>query len=385
MKSSYSLECVVEGDELSSAEIKAAWKNALAKTHNFRAAFQTPAWVRYRSSSGNCISIAIVRDSELSIVGLIPLYKSEYKLAFGTFSPFRFHLPIQGVSLLGNSPLASPDPQLYREFFEALSRDARFDSLVLWGESRTSDFGFYLDKMNSDSDSKWIAYRPEPDYSYYYIQMPATFEEYCLLQFTSKERRKLKREVRLLQNQNKAPLELVTITSADQVADFVREAGTVAEKSWQRQFVGYPVDRKAERHEMLKEMAELGWLRAYILRSGENLYAYGIGFQINGTYYFFETAYDPQWSDRSPGKVLLYLMLQEMFTIKTPAIFNFGPWDAPFKRWFANKTGKESIILVQRRRFGTQLKFGMHRLVRHTVRFLKKICRSRTFHPAKAS
>jgi CelD/BcsL family acetyltransferase involved in cellulose biosynthesis len=57
---------------------------------------------------------------------------------------------------------------------------------------------------------------------------------------------------------------------------------------------------------------ENGWLRLYVLRSAETPIAAVYGFAFGGRFFYFQTGFDPEWSKYSPGKLLIYRVLEDL-------------------------------------------------------------------------
>jgi CelD/BcsL family acetyltransferase involved in cellulose biosynthesis len=66
------------------------------------------------------------------------------------------------------------------------------------------------------------------------------------------------------------------------------------------------------------------------LYSGEEIFAVFYGFTLQGRLFYFQLGYDPAWSDRSPGIVLLSEVIREAHE-RGCIEFNFLQGDEPFK------------------------------------------------------
>src|SRR5262249_25347526 len=112
-------------------------------------------------------------------------------------------------------------------------------------------------------------------------------------------------------------------------------------------------------------------LRCYLLKCGNSPCAFGIGWQLNGIFYFHETAYDPTWAKYSPGKSLLHLMIKDCFAINRPRLFYFGPGEAHYKKWFANNVGQETTFVLMKRGPINSAKITAHQIFRESVDLVK--------------
>ena len=369
MSTNYRVSFVAGTEGLASSEICAKWREAISQSANFRVALQTPEWAAYRSGFAGRLTLCIMRTQEGGIVGVTPLLENSHSLGFSVGRKSLLNVPAKGLLLMGNLPLMPAEAR--ESFFEALAAKTTCDSVHILGIPRGAEFDTFLQSLGTHRESPWLFYRLEPSQRYYYIQMLGSLEEY-VKQFGSKARYNLKREAKLLKARGGGELELARITRPEQVGAFLQEARAIASKSWQKFLVGLALDESANRQELLTSMAIQGILRAYVLRCGGIPCAYGIGFQLNGIFYFYETAYDEEWSNVSPGKVMIYLLLQDLFAHEPPHTFYFGPGDAHYKRWFANASGDEVTWLVLRKTFSNRVKIAVHRGFRSLVERLKR-------------
>ncbi len=79
-----------------------------------------------------------------------------------------------------------------------------------------------------------------------------------------------------------------------------------------KNYLSTSLDDSAKCLQVLTDLAEQGLLRAYALRCGGKPCAMGIGYQKDGVYHYYETAYCEEFAKLSPGRVLLYLMLEDL-------------------------------------------------------------------------
>jgi hypothetical protein len=131
--------------------------------------------------------------------------------------------------------------------------------------------------------------------------MSMSHEDY-LRKFSAKTLQTFRRKLRLLEKEANASLELVRVRHRQEIDAFLTSASGIVKNSWQRHLIDLDVNQPAERKEVLEAMAEGGMLRSYLLRAGSRIFAFLIGFQLNGVFYFHETAYDDKWARFSPGQ-----------------------------------------------------------------------------------
>ena len=194
-----------------------------------------------------------------------------------------------------------------------------------------------------------------------------------LSKFKSKTLQTFRRKLRLLEREGGGKLDLLRVRSADDVSQFLVAAHAIAKKSWQGHLIDLKVDQPAGRQEVLESMARQGALRSYLLRSGETIIAFLVGFQLNGIFYFHEMAFDPEYERFSPGQSLLYLTVKDCFETDKPNIFHFGTGESYYKHLFANRVGEEVTIMILRNSAANRAKVTAHRLFRKSIELVKSV------------
>ncbi len=274
--------------------------------------------------------------------------------------------------MMGNQPLLPSCVQAYDQLFRAI-REMFPDSacLCMWGVPLDSYLWEYL-ASSGEIRAFWRRYLPYGGSTrHHWLSLPATFKEY-LAKFSTLSRHTLRRKVNLLTRHGSGSLELVRVDSSHQVPEFVSDVRAIAAVAWQQVFMGLPLDAPFDLAKGLQDLADQNLLRAYVLRCCGCPYAYGIGFQSSSTYVFYETAYDPQFARYSPGRVLLFLMLQDLFEHNRPQRFSFGPGELEHKV-FGNSVSYEANLVLFRHTFSNRAWCGSHRLFRGAVRAAKRL------------
>jgi CelD/BcsL family acetyltransferase involved in cellulose biosynthesis len=102
----------------------------------------------------------------------------------------------------------------------------------------------------------------------------------------------------------------------------------------------------------LSEIAERGWLRCYVLRNDQRPFAFALGYQYNGVYYFVETGFVQRDARYGPGIVLMQMFIEDLFRRNTPQLFDYLQGDQGYKRSFSNAQHKvNSLLLAPRNRW----------------------------------
>jgi CelD/BcsL family acetyltransferase involved in cellulose biosynthesis len=81
---------------------------------------------------------------------------------------------------------------------------------------------------------------------------------------------------------------------------------------------------------------------------GERAVAFVLGFQYRGVFHYSDVAYDEEFAGLSPGSVLLFLLLEDLFGHCRPSILHFGIGEADYKRRFSNFKEYDNEVLLMR-------------------------------------
>jgi len=370
MPAAISIDFISAKEALTSAEVLGKWRQAICETTNPRAALQTPEWVEYRSEFGGNVRVGVVRYLGRQIVGTIPLLEANYPLKLSSHRLAPFELSMRGAMLMGNAPLTPPIGEIYSGLFKALAEKTNITTICIPGALNGTEFASFLSDFEQRDDPSWFVYWLEPSNKYYCINMPPTFDDYYR-KFDANMRRNFRRESKRLRELSVGELDLLRVERELQVAPFLRDATMIAETSWQKMLVGCPMNMPAPRFEVLTRLARQGMLRCYLLRCGDIPCAYAVAFQCNEVFYYYEIAFNPKFSKASPGKVLLYMVLNDLFAHNRPKLFYFGPGAFEYKRWFSNSEGEERTAYILRKSISNRTKVWLHRNFRSLVGRLK--------------
>ncbi|MEO0249920.1 MAG: GNAT family N-acetyltransferase [candidate division WOR-3 bacterium] len=96
---------------------------------------------------------------------------------------------------------------------------------------------------------------------------------------------------------------------------------------------------------MIRECQDAGELLVFTMRANGSLISYRLGFLRDGVFYDWNTSYDPEFFDLSPGKVQLAHALRWCVDTELKE-FNFMRGDEDYKRiWSTGHTMNRTIIL----------------------------------------
>ena len=334
-------------------------------------ATQLPRWRRHREAAGDDLLtrnpdfvmslfreahpkirredlwvVFVSRGAELA--GCVPFVYVDWPLECTLGELPLFRLP-QRRLLLPFGDVDLPDErEAYDALFQALAGASRgFDSIFV--EDVNTESALWRHVQESALVRRHFAASiPQAPKPHSLIRMEGSLEDY-LSKFSARTRRTLLRKVRKLRDLG--PLELTPVREPGQVGDFVRAAMEVSRKSYQYTLFGAGLRDEEAELRTLSFIAKQGWLRSYLLSCGGTPCSYMIGYQDRRKYYYIDVAYDGDWARHSPGTVLQYLVLEDLFADRPPELFDFCGGHGEHKVFFQNDAypGTDLLLFPRRR------------------------------------
>ncbi len=254
---------------------------------------------------------------------------------------FSLKTSLHGFRLVGNRLLGNTDEALTRRMLAACATFARehhatfllvedverHDPLVASAESLREN-GFRLFSPTGIQERLKIEFPPIPtDY---------------WTKFSSKTRNTFKRKQKKI-----GTTRLVRISEPAQIAEFLELAHTISQRTWQSEKLGLRIHNNDAELRFFTVLATQQSLRSYLLFVDDKPAAFLIGTQHKGQFNYEEVGYDRDFSDRSPGQVLLLQVLEDLLSDNPPHVFDFGGGSADYKQLFATtKSTSGTIWLV---------------------------------------
>ncbi|MGH9615773.1 MAG: GNAT family N-acetyltransferase [Acidobacteriaceae bacterium] len=175
----------------------------------------------------------------------------------------------------------------------------------------------------------------------YVVQIEGDFVTYEK-KLSSNSRMKIKQRIRKLEKTFGASVQTICYSTPSEMKLLREQFTKVWEKSWHARVGGHNVP--SER--CLETLAQSGLIRAYVLVAADQPVASILGYQYRGTYYYEESAYNQDWRDYSPGTVLLYYALKDIFARDRPVRFDFGAGYNVYKQVFGTCEERRGHIRV---------------------------------------
>ncbi|TQV74586.1 GNAT family N-acetyltransferase [Aliikangiella marina] len=150
-------------------------------------------------------------------------------------------------------------------------------------------------------------------YKHYFVETTGSFETYCE-RYKGKSRNSLNRKIKKVINSNKEREAFRIFSKPEEVDDFLNTAKAVSQHSYQEKLFGRVLSTKDAFSEWVKEQAQLGFFRGYILYAEDQPIAYNLcPIYGDGILFYDWTGYDPKYSKYSPGTVLQYKIIENAF------------------------------------------------------------------------
>lgn len=254
--------------------------------------------------------------------------------------------------------------------FDTLHRlPIRFDLFVVFGIRHHSPFWDYCLTRLTGKPFRCYNVLAEPQ-SDLRIHLPDSMGT-LLASIDKKHRKNIRRAIEHFRTSvNEFRLE--RITEAPQVEMFLDTMTMIAANSWQGKTFGL-ADKKTESQiKYWKEIADLGFLRSYILWADDKPIAYRLGYQYQNVYEGQVPGYDLAYADLSPGIVCLYYCLDDLMNEQPAKLYDFDFGTLGNKRLFANEEIESTIVFISGSAKGTALAFSQ-RFLNQCVFVAKKL------------
>ena len=151
------------------------------------------------------------------------------------------------------------------------------------------------------------------------VELPGSYEAY-LAGLSAKTRQTLGRKMRKMRRACGGRLEARCFRSEQDVAILHEHLHRVWAGSWHG---GLGRQRPPDLG-FLRGVAARGWLRAYVLLANGEPAASVLGYQYGDKFLDEAPAFDERWRGQSPGAVLNYLLLEDLFAANPPHLVDFG-------------------------------------------------------------
>jgi CelD/BcsL family acetyltransferase involved in cellulose biosynthesis len=284
-----------------------------------------------RFEDGDSLLLCRVSQSG-ALVALVPFMRKRQRVAvaFGLVTLARIPARVAKLPDLDFPHRAGTDP--FRIFASVVSklRAAKLVDLILVDSSRQpadcrSQYGFDVTGAQTT----------------YTVAIKGDFEKY--FQGLSRQARSgVRRKLKKFDEVAAAPVRAVCCRTPGEMEAFRGHLEVIWGKSWHG---------KVQRHHVpslayLQSLAGLGYVRGYVLFAGERPIATVLGYQYGGAYHYEAPAYDAAWQEHSPGIVLLYYVLKNLFESDPPSLLDFGFGWGQYKQVFGTDEEMRGVVRI---------------------------------------
>lgn len=373
MSGQFNVDAVDAIDALGDNALVSQWHALLKQRHHTNAMFASPDWLAHLvQTSTTPVRLWLVRDADGLLVGLVAARLAKFKLKFEIKSRQLFRKELAAAQILGSLPMLPEQDgileSVVRSIFESWNQCQclYFDALPT-----DSDCWKRLQQMGS-SKSPFLLHMVDGPRPWHLLKLDKSFEAY-LNTLSSKARAALRRKARQAGKTPHGAVKVQCCTSTEDVPGFLAKAVEVSSKSWQHKVLGQRVGRDEAAIRTIQDLAARGILRAYLLELGTTPCAFVIGCQQDGVFHYEELGFREDFSDLSPGTVLLFHIVEHLHETNVPATLNFGVGDASYKRRFGNEERSDVSCLILRRTMGARLLTASHSLFNRSLGLAKKL------------
>ncbi|HVH43184.1 MAG TPA: GNAT family N-acetyltransferase [Labilithrix sp.] len=312
-----------------------AWKD-LFEADAEAYTLQHPDWVLAEShTEGSCLLLQEWSGDRLAALGvLLPKTLSTRKVSGPGLS-----WTLRGLRLAGNRFLQREknDQQLTQLLDRAREQviATRSDFLLIEDLERNAALARACEAAEADG---FRVFAPKGWQPRLKIDLPKTADEYWK-KFSGKTRSTFRRKLKKF-----GTTRLQKVSRADEVAGFLAHAHEISKQTWQTRQLGLRVRNEGGELVQLEAAARAGLLRSYLWFVNDLPAAFLIGNQAHGVFNYEEVGYATAFAKNSPGQMMLLQVLDELFSVDTPHLFDFGGGDAEYKRMFSNHQSESGTI-----------------------------------------
>jgi hypothetical protein len=327
------------------------WKRFLATRPHGASFFNDPEYIDrvLQGADGAVPNVLIVRkDGFIQCVGPLTVFTRRLKLSLSVYTLASF--PVRMLRLFGENFVYAPETNI-GECLSLIFRTLRnqsfpFDLMFMEAVNTSTPFWEYCRSARlADLGFRYITPLVKME-RIHLLFLTGTYEQY-LASLTKVTRKNFRRQYRSL-FQELSGARLLKITQAEEVEAFLDQLDKVFRQTWQARTFGYKQRNSGEQCAMLEWMGKQGWLRSYLLVCDQGPLAYNLGYQYGNTYYAQEAGYAGPYAKYGPGKVLDYLLLEDLFKVNKPEVMDLGIGDLPYKRSIGNRSYAACPIYVLR-------------------------------------
>lgn len=282
---------------------------------------------------------ALVAWGEQGPIAYMPFSVRKSRLRF-RIGPLTFgYLPYRQLRLLGYTSLGVADEAVLAAFLRELVEKHHWHIGHVFEFPSDNPLSAYLSKITPIRRALAVLC---DSFETFRVDIKGSFDAYLKQCFSAKTRNTLRRKLRILNEYAAGQVDVRVYTTPEEVPDFLQKAEHVARQTYQWRLGHTTVRATPDALRTVAHLAQHGCFRSYILfvRGEPCAYVYGTICRRKLDYRLL--GYSPVLSKLSPGTVLLYRILEDLFATAVVDELDFGPTFADYKEMFS--TAKRAIF-----------------------------------------
>ena len=319
--------------------------------------------------------IEITHGNEL--VAIVPFYteKRPYPLDFGVFKLATFTLSV--MKLFGDK-IIFIDHNRHSEVLECVinclnSGKIEFDLLL-------------VDKIDSEYQPLWedtlknkklirglnLSILNQSPEIVRKIDFPATYDEY-LASLSRKSRYKYKKTFEKFCTMFEGKFHFETFQNQSSVSDFFSYLNDIYKLTWQAKTFGLKERNSDKTIALHKVIAEQNQFLSYVLFIENKPIAFILGYTCAQEYLYFEIGYDENFKNIEPGKVLAWMLIDDLYKNHQIKSLDFDTGENNYKKVLGNKHYYCNKLLLTKSYSAASLLIRVQILLRKTYKLIHKI------------
>ena len=216
----------------------------------------------------------------------------------------------------------------------------------------------YFNRLKTNSDICTLSrklpgilskgYFPEIE-NHFSMSVPENLDQFYKAR-SHKHRARLKRYVRKLEKEYPNNIKMVTYRQEVDLDKAIKAVSQISHSTYQYG-LGYGFTDDYKTRCLLTTAAKQGWLRIYILYSGQEPCAFQIWLQYKKVYIGHGKGFDPKWSKWRIGTILFIKAIERLCADPTVEVIDFGFGEAEYKKSYSDKEWQEASVYIFALRF----------------------------------
>jgi CelD/BcsL family acetyltransferase involved in cellulose biosynthesis len=212
-----------------------------------------------------------------------------------------------------------------------------------------------------------------------FLRIEGDWDDFYKKQHSRKFRYNLRRSKRKLEELGK--LEFKKLETQSEIEQYLPEVFKVHHMRWRGYYIGSKFSTSSGQKfytEIAKDYLAKGWLKLTVMLLNGRVIAYSYSFFWNGRYFFYNPAFDPRYSQYSPGTLLLLFLLEDSFDSGI-CEFDFGKGELSYKHHWGTDSRQSKRIIFASPKLKGKIVFYLYLVYLRLRGKIRKSSKLRTF------